>query len=92
MLTASGRVRKGNKKEGSGDETPGASYSDRRIFNMQDILGIAAIGIISSFGLGFLLTVAGPTWTHGIAAWMMLPGLLALGLGLGVLGAKAISR
>jgi hypothetical protein len=60
--------------------------------NIQDMLGILAIGIIAFFGAGFALTVAGPDWTHGAAAWMMLPGVLSIGIGLGVLGAKMFSK
>ena len=60
--------------------------------NVKDILALFATGIIALFALGFALTVAGPTWTHGAATWMMLPGVLGIGIGLGILGAKAMDR
>ena len=43
--------------------------------NASELLGPLVVAIVAFFGLGFLLTITGPEWTHTIAAWMMLPGI-----------------
>ena len=45
--------------------------------NPSELLGLLMVAIVTLFVLGFFLTVAGPQWTHEVAAWLMIPGIFA---------------